>query len=51
MLAGLRANAGYPEEGLEILATIRGDDREAFNAPEVARIEGELLLRRGTPRI
>jgi class 3 adenylate cyclase/tetratricopeptide (TPR) repeat protein len=42
--AELCVDAGHPDEGLQALATIGAADRNAFYAPEVYRIEGELLL-------
>ncbi len=44
VLAELCVDAGHPEEGLRVLAAVRAADRDAFYAPEVHRIEGELLL-------
>jgi class 3 adenylate cyclase/predicted ATPase len=49
VLAELYADAGHAEEGGQVLASIAEDDRGAFYAPEVYRIEGELSLRRSTP--
>jgi class 3 adenylate cyclase/tetratricopeptide (TPR) repeat protein len=49
VLAELYADGGHAEEGLRVLASIAEDDRRAFYAPEVHRIEGELLLRRSEP--
>jgi tetratricopeptide (TPR) repeat protein len=49
VLAQLYADAGHAEEGSRVLASITENDREAFYAPEVHRIEGELLLRGAPP--
>jgi predicted ATPase len=49
LLAEQYADAGYAEEGRQVLASITEEDRGAFYAPEVYRIEGELLLRRSEP--
>ena len=49
LLAGLYADTGRAEEGLRVLATIAEEDRGAFYAPEMHRVEGELLLRRSAP--
>jgi tetratricopeptide (TPR) repeat protein len=43
-LADLCLAAGCPEEGRRALATIDQANREAFLAPEIQRLEGELLL-------
>jgi hypothetical protein len=45
MFAELCLDSGHPEEGLRALAKVGATDRNAFCAPEVYRIEGELLLR------
>jgi class 3 adenylate cyclase/tetratricopeptide (TPR) repeat protein len=45
VLAELYAEAGRPAEGARVLASIPDADRRAFYAPEVHRLEGELLLR------
>jgi predicted ATPase len=45
VLAELYAEAGQAGEGLTVLASISEEDRAAFYAPEIQRIEGELLLR------
>ena len=45
MFAELCLDSGYPDEGLRVLATVGATDRNAFYAPEVYRLEGELLLR------
>jgi tetratricopeptide (TPR) repeat protein len=44
VFAELCLDAGHPQEGLQALATIDAADRNAFYAPEVYRLEGELLL-------
>ena len=49
ILAELYAGAELVEEGLSVLASIGEYDRDTFCAPEVLRIEGELLLQRSTP--
>jgi predicted ATPase len=49
VLAELYANAGLAGEGRRVLAAIDEEDRGAFYAPEVHRIEGELSLRRTAP--
>jgi tetratricopeptide (TPR) repeat protein len=46
MLAERYGDAGHPVEGLKVLASIGEADRQAFYAPEVYRLEGELLLQR-----
>ena len=46
LFAELCLDAGYPEDGLQALARIDERDRNAFYAPEVYRIEGELLSAR-----
>jgi len=43
--AELCADSGHPDEGLRIIAAVSPADRQAFCAPEVYRLEGELLLR------
>jgi predicted ATPase len=48
-LAELYADAGLGDEGRRILDSIEPADRVAFYAPEIHRIEGELLLRRPEP--
>jgi tetratricopeptide (TPR) repeat protein len=42
--AELCVDTGQPEEGLRALAIVGAADRNAFYAPEVYRLEGELLL-------
>jgi hypothetical protein len=49
VLGELYADARHAEEGRRVLATITEEDRGAFYAPEVYRIEGELSLRGSTP--
>jgi predicted ATPase len=49
VLAELYAEAGQAEEGLRVLASITEEDRVAFYAPELHRLEGDLLLRRSEP--
>ena len=46
ILAELYAEAGHFDEALGALASIPEDHRSACHAPEIHRIEGELLLRR-----
>ena len=48
VLAELYAGAGLADEGLRTLAGIGPEDRTALFAPELHRLEGELLLRRST---
>ncbi|MGH7311557.1 MAG: tetratricopeptide repeat protein, partial [Candidatus Rokuibacteriota bacterium] len=47
MLAGATAEDGTVDLGLEILAAIPEERRDVFFAPEIERIRGELLVRRG----
>jgi tetratricopeptide (TPR) repeat protein len=49
VLAELCADAGRPEQGRSALASIAEADRQMFYAPEVYRIEGELLMRTAAP--
>jgi class 3 adenylate cyclase/tetratricopeptide (TPR) repeat protein len=49
VLAELCLTAGCLEEGQRALASIGETDRQAFCAPEVRRIEGELIVRGGRP--
>jgi predicted ATPase len=49
ILATRYAEAGDVEEGLKTLASIPAEHRSAFCAPEISRIEGELLLRHSRP--
>jgi predicted ATPase len=48
-LAEIHAEEGRVAEAREALASIPEEVRGAFYAPEIHRIEGELLLRRATP--
>ncbi len=48
-LAELYAAAGLATEGRRVLASIDAADRVAFYAPEIHRIDGELLLRLPRP--
>jgi tetratricopeptide (TPR) repeat protein len=45
ILAELYGEAGDPEGGRRVLASISAEDRGAFYGPEVYRLDGELLLR------
>jgi class 3 adenylate cyclase/tetratricopeptide (TPR) repeat protein len=47
VLAELYGEAGHPEEGLAVLATIGGEHRRAFSAPEIVRIGAELMVQSG----
>jgi tetratricopeptide (TPR) repeat protein len=49
VLAELWSTAGCLEEGRRALASISATDRQAFCAPEVSRIDGELAARAGRP--
>jgi predicted ATPase len=49
ILAELYAESGYVDDGCRLLRSISVEDRHAFYAPEVHRIEGELLLRMAAP--
>jgi tetratricopeptide (TPR) repeat protein len=44
-LAELYAESGHDDAARQLLASITAEDRQAFYAPEVYRLEGELLLR------
>jgi tetratricopeptide (TPR) repeat protein len=44
VLAQTAHEAGYPAEGRRALASIGETNRQAFLAPEICRLEGELLL-------
>jgi len=44
LLAEAFGSAGRPHRGLETLASLSREQRETFFAPEVHRLEGELLL-------
>jgi class 3 adenylate cyclase/predicted ATPase len=51
LLAEAYASVGQPEKGLQALATLGAEQRETFLAPEVHRLDGELLLQtRGDAR-
>jgi predicted ATPase len=50
VFAQLCAEAGHAAEGLRALASIADADRLAYLAPEVHRLEGELLLCQAAPR-
>jgi class 3 adenylate cyclase/tetratricopeptide (TPR) repeat protein len=45
VLAELYAESGHHDAARRLLASITAEDRQAFYAPEVYRLEGELLLR------
>ena len=47
VLAEICHEAGHPAEGRRALASIAETNRQAFLAPEVWRLEGELLLQEG----
>jgi len=49
VLAELFAEAGDADQGRAVLASIGESDRRAFYAPEVFRIEGELILKSAAP--
>jgi hypothetical protein len=49
LLAERCLDAGCPEEGRRVLASISDDHRLAILAPEIQRLEGELLLRGANP--
>jgi predicted ATPase len=51
LLLELSADWGYAEAGLEVLRSIAAEDRRAFAAPELQRLEGELLLKREQPAL
>ncbi len=51
VLAELYGEADRPEEALGVLASIPQAHRGASYAPEIQRIEGELLLRRPAPAL
>jgi class 3 adenylate cyclase/tetratricopeptide (TPR) repeat protein len=44
LLAEAYAAAGRPDRGLETLASLHDEQQETFFAPEIYRLEGELLL-------
>jgi predicted ATPase len=49
VLAELCAEWGYADEGLQTLRSIPEEHRMTFSAPEILRIEGELLLKQKQP--
>ncbi|MBI4204268.1 MAG: AAA family ATPase [Betaproteobacteria bacterium] len=49
VLAELCAEWGYADEGLQALRSIPEEHRMTFSAPEILRLEGELLLRQKQP--
>jgi predicted ATPase len=49
VLAELYTAAGFAEDGLLVLASIPARHRDTMFAPELHRLEGELLLRRFPP--
>jgi class 3 adenylate cyclase/tetratricopeptide (TPR) repeat protein len=51
LLAEICAKSGSAEIGFEILNSIPDDQRQAFIAPELLRIEGELLLKQTRPSV
>jgi tetratricopeptide (TPR) repeat protein len=51
VLAEASLGAGYAEPGLSILSSIEERERRAAMAPEILRIEGELILKRAQPSI
>jgi tetratricopeptide (TPR) repeat protein len=51
ILAGLCAELGYAEEGLQVLRSIPEEQRGTFFASEILRLEGELLLKREQPAL
>ncbi len=50
-IAELFAQQGYAAEGERVLFSIPERDRGAFGAPEIRRIEGELLLKQEQPAL
>jgi tetratricopeptide (TPR) repeat protein len=48
-VAELCAEQGFAEEGMQVLLSIPENNRRTFGAPEIRRIEGELLLKRERP--
>ncbi|PWU22915.1 MAG: hypothetical protein C5B48_09490 [Candidatus Rokuibacteriota bacterium] len=44
LLADAYGRVGQPEKGLEALAALSAEQRETFFAPEVHRLDGELIL-------
>ena len=51
VLAELCADSGYAEEGLQVLGSIPEVHRGTFSAPEILRLEGELLLKQEQPAL
>lgn len=51
VLAELCVDSGYAEEGLQVLRSIPEEDRGTFCAPEIFRLEGELLLKLKQPAV
>jgi len=49
VLAELYGETGQVGDGLQVLASIEGDDRRAFYAPEIHRIGAELARKSGRP--
>jgi len=49
LLAERCLDAGCPEEGRRVLASISDDQRLTILAPEIQRLDGELLLREANP--
>jgi tetratricopeptide (TPR) repeat protein len=49
VLAEMCAVSGYAEEGLQVLRSIPEEHCGAWAAPEILRLEGELLLKREQP--
>ncbi|HEV2009014.1 MAG TPA: hypothetical protein VGQ88_09870, partial [Burkholderiales bacterium] len=49
ILAGLCVELGYAEEGLQMLRSIPEEHRGVSFAPEILRLEGELLLKQEQP--
>ncbi len=45
-LAELCVNSGHADAGLRVVRLIAEEDRESIGAPEILRLEGELLLSR-----
>ncbi|MGQ0526137.1 MAG: AAA family ATPase, partial [Betaproteobacteria bacterium] len=45
VLAEICANSDYADEGLKVLRSLPPEQRAAWAAPEILRLEGELLLR------
>jgi len=49
VLAQMHVDAGDVDDGIRVLGSIADHDRSTFCAPEIHRIEGELLLQRAAP--